>query len=279
MLKARKKIALALSMAWLLFAGPIASAQGITGNGNPAWFVELEKKMHALWDRPANAHDVVFVWGNELWLPGNAYRNGTDWFALVCEKGACRFDPARLRVKAEQWQGHYDDTATDGQKLVFDRTRPGRGLVKAWFQRHKDHAWIKQGPLVSYPWVYRKDTPSTAELTIRPPSGPSLHLVPVLKKSSFYLQLRTNTQRQMLYGTLFGCTSSVNRDYLVWAGDLDGDGRADLLVSFAEDGGPVHLYLSSRATEGEMVGVGGVVETTPNEGECDGPEMTVPIAR
>ena len=49
------------------------------------------------------------------------------------------------------------------------------------------------------------------------------------------------------------------RDYLLWAGDLDGDGKPDFILNHGEQeyGVNVALYLSSLAKKGELVGVAG----------------------
>jgi mRNA-degrading endonuclease toxin of MazEF toxin-antitoxin module len=50
---------------------------------------------------------------------------------------------------------------------------------------------------------------------------------------------------------------------VIWAGDLDGDGKLDLLVDVSNDdnAGDTALYLSSKARSGELVGLAAILHT------------------
>ena len=50
---------------------------------------------------------------------------------------------------------------------------------------------------------------------------------------------------------------------VIWAGDLDGDGRLDLLVDVSnhDNAGDTALYLSSKARSGELVGLAATLQT------------------
>jgi len=50
---------------------------------------------------------------------------------------------------------------------------------------------------------------------------------------------------------------------LIWAGDLDGDGKLDLLVDITNhyNGSGSALFLSSKAKSGEIVGLAAKLET------------------
>ena len=69
----------------------------------------------------------------------------------------------------------------------------------------------------------------------------------------YALVLESGTRRQVLYES-YGW--SEGRIQLIWAGDLDRDGRLDLLVDYAEHdaGSAPTLFLSSQAKPGELVG-------------------------
>jgi hypothetical protein len=54
---------------------------------------------------------------------------------------------------------------------------------------------------------------------------------------------------------------------VLWAGDLDGDGRLDLLVKF-DWGSYVHLYLSSAAKARQIVGLAGVSSSQHSGSHC-----------
>ena len=228
-------------------------------------------------NRPVLADGVRFVVGNDLWQPGTRFTNGADWLALSCIGSACSLEPARLRVKAESWQGHYDDQATAGQKLNFSKAKPGAGKVIAWFHPDARHAWLKPGPVTTYASsagrVKRPTSDGTLEVAIEIPGGKQATLVPLLDReaSVFRLQLRDPGRRQML-GELGRCSGAVAADYFLWAGDLDGDGGPDYLVSFVDDEGQVILYLASAADQGAqtIAGVAGAYDAPPYGGECDG---------
>ncbi len=82
------------------------------------------------------------------------------------------------------------------------------------------------------------------------------------------MELRTPDRRQLLPDQLGSCSSTVDNSYLLWAGDFDGDGRLDLLISFVDDG-PVDLFLSSAASGTQIVGLAGRFLPPPDPGECD----------
>jgi hypothetical protein len=78
------------------------------------------------------------------------------------------------------------------------------------------------------------------------------------------LELRVGDMRQQLPG--FGWqvmdeTATLRpQDFLRWAGDLDGDGKLDLILDQSGGGGRIALYLSSLAKKGELVGLAGTFE-------------------
>lgn len=53
------------------------------------------------------------------------------------------------------------------------------------------------------------------------------------------------------------------KDFLIWAGDLDGDGKPDLLMNFTDYFWDTVLFLSSLAKPGELVGVAGRFHYSP----------------
>lgn len=214
-----------------------------------------------------------FVVGNDLWQPGHQYRNGDDWLALLCTATQCSFQPAALSVHAQTWQGHYDDQPTDGQQLAFTTANQGEAKVIGWFRRDAALTWLKSGPVTTYA-AKPVSGPGTLETVIDVPGGEQARFVPMYDRDqhNVLLQLRIGQRRQRL-GDIGTCSREVHRDYLLWAGDLDGDGRADYLVSF--DDGPVILYLSSQAKTDQVAGMGGTYDPPPYGGECDSPDWPV----
>lgn len=219
--------------------------------------------------------DASMVVENDVWQPGNRYQQGEDWLALVCTPAQCRFEPARLTVRPESWQGHYDDEPTEGQQLTFQRSNEGEEMVIAWFLKRPQREWLAPGPVVTYVSkagaLQRPPTEGTYEIAIPLPEGGEARFVPLFDRAgrAFHLQLRAHGQRQML-GELGSCWHELSTDYLLWAGDMDRDGKPDYLISFVDADGQVVLYLSSVAEMKGKIGVATVYDSPPNGGECDG---------
>lgn len=224
---------------------------------------------------PAKPYEFVVV--NDGWQAGRRARNGTDWLALHCHGTVCRFAPARLQVKVESWQGHYDDRPTRGQRLHFDLVTPAPGRTIAWFRTSPKHPPLSPGPVTTYASAAtpfkRPASEGTLEIAVDLQDGTQAAFVPMLDREAgtFRLQLRAGGQRQLL-GELGQCSREVSRDYLLWAGELDGDGKPDYMVTFADADGQAVLFLSGAAAgpEKTLVGVGGTYTYPPFGGECDG---------
>lgn len=227
------------------------------------------------WAATPTAPGIMLVTGNDVWQPGTQYQNGSDWLALTCTAAACTLDTATLAVRPESWQGHYDEQATQGQKLKFKKTGPAAGKVIAWIRASTAYPWLTPGPVSTYASnaapLKRPATEGTLEVAVELPNSKPASFVPLLDqaKGVFLLQLRASGQRQLL-GQLGGCSQQITTGYFLWAGDLDRDARPDYLVNFVDADGQVILYLSSVATSHELVGMGGVYNAPPFGGECDG---------
>lgn len=236
-------------------------------------------------DEPVTLN-LRFVVGNDVWQPGKAYSSSGNWLALACTSDQCALTPARLKVSKRSWQGHYDETATKGQLLSFALDSEQKGKIVAWLQTDSRLPWLQPRAVPVYPQQVAAE-PGTLETQVQLPGGGLALLVPLLEGAkrthdseygtgehllggAFRLQLRTSGKRQMLQGELGACSHSISGDYLLWAGDLDGDGNADYLVSFIDADGPVHLYLSSAALADELAGFAGSYMSSPFGGECDG---------
>ena len=235
---------------------------------------------------------VTFVVGNDLWLPAERFEDGDNWLALVCDATACALQPATLSVEPDTWQGHYDEEPTSGQRLNFAADAAGNGEVSGWFRISPAFAWLEPGAVATY---HSSKNPAgllpernVLEATIALPDDETARLVPLLVTSSqlnrwqpdrnyswhrAVLQLRSQDKRQLLPGDLGTCSGLFHpRNYLSWAGDLDRDGNPDYLISYVDADGPVHLFLSTAADRDQLVGLGGVFDSPPFGGECDGPE-------
>ncbi len=77
-------------------------------------------------------------------------------------------------------------------------------------------------------------------------------------QGGFRYHLGDGTTRQFLFATAFeGHYGGDTTPRVQWVGDLDGDGRADLLISLPDDncGFDDRLYLSSVARPGQLMGL------------------------
>ena len=229
---------------------------------------------------PEPLDPLQMVVGNDLWQAGKRYRNGSDWLALVCTAQGCKFEQATLIVRAEKWQGHYDDQPIAGQKLVLRRPKAVRGhsrsQVVAWLRGDaKLITWLAPGPVRTYASkaspLKRPASEGTLEVAVPLPDGQQATFVPLFDRTGnkLQLQLRAQGQRQML-GELGACSHTVSTGYFLWAGDLDRDGKPDYLISFVDDDGQIVLYLSSATQGQELVGAGATFDAPPFGGECDG---------
>ncbi len=272
----------------LVFSAPGASDE------TPPLAQFIQSRSAAAWPEPGAIKQgrVKFVTGSDIWQPGEQFADGSDWLALVCQQAACRLQPAQLAVQAKSWQGHYDDSPTAGQALLFKTAGVGDGNVVAWFATANTQTWLTPGEVTTWYSPQGTSQPATGkgtlESTIALPDGSVAELVPLMwtvaaqdrlepggdhSFSRYYLQLRSHGTRQMLLGelgTCFGINGIATAEYLRWAGDLDRDGAADYLISFIDGEGPVHLYLSGDRKPGQLVGLSGVYASPPFGGECSG---------
>jgi len=276
--------ALGLAVAWLTQA----AFADISPEDLPqaAWFWQFQRELRAAWVSPdlATHGKVRFVVGNDLVQPGRQFDSGNEWLALVCAVDGCRLTPAILDVKKAVQQGASGAT-TSGQQLLHFRLRgPSEAKVVAWLETSKAPAWLTAGPVPTY---YNGSAPpretgkGTLEALIDLPGGATASLVPLLltrpddtgRLPPMLLQLRAMGKRQLLLGQLGLCSRTLeDTSYLLWAGDIDRDGKPDYLISFVDADGPVHLYLSSEAKPGQLVGLAGLYNSPPSSVQCDASE-------
>ncbi len=218
----------------------------------------------------AEAPPVEFVLGDTAWQPGDRWQSGPGWLALACVDLDCRLDAARLKVTP----GKGPD-GTRGQQFSFSRARPARPSeqVLAWFKADARLPWLRARTLPTYAagtaTPKRPDSPGTLEIAVGLPNGPAAMLVPLYDKAGgrFMLQLRLPDKRQML-DELGVCSHAVPGDFLLWAGDIDGDGRPDFLISYIDGDGEAHLYLAAQAAAGQIVGLAGSYVAPPSRETC-----------
>ncbi|MBC3919184.1 hypothetical protein H8L32_16955 [Undibacterium sp. CY18W] len=214
----------------------------------------------------------------QLHLPGPEYRSGDGWWALSC-KISCQLQPARLAVSARP-HPQYDGDPVPGQVLRFAPASTDLPLM--YFKPFRAPATalrLQAGPVPTYhPGALSrlkpaKNTKGTMEAEISLPDGQTARLVPTLLlppknskteepgQSMLVLDLVMGSKRQSLDQFSFGIDGNTPvkaSEFVRWAGDLDGDGRLDLLVQYDYAGGTVLvLYLSSMAGPDQLVGEAG----------------------
>jgi hypothetical protein len=196
------------------------------------------------------------------------------WQALICARH-CELRPVQLAMTPVAVQpvigaslpGHrYEiDGKLDAHPLVLIRGLPGTvpGTPETWL-----HAG-----LAAYPPA---DTPGTMEIDIPLPRGGRARIVPrhggvVEGQHQLRVYLEIGTSRQRL-ATLsidpVGGPAGLTRGgaLLRWAGDLDGDGRVDLVMTLnnrVHEFAGATLFLSSAAGPGELVGRAATFEYWP----------------
>lgn len=200
-------------------------------------------------------------------LTETSYKDGEVWRALVCRQD-CVLEPVVLNVKKEILQQYFDDTMT-GLRLRV--TKSASGELIALFQglpvatRERPLITLLHRRMAKYPGSGR---PGTLEIGIPSLGTEKLRIVPRLanSKRSMRVYLENDSRRQQLGELIFPEMNAgysdipKGRALLRWAGDLDGDGRVDLVMGFEHWVGndmSVTLFLSSLAKDGNFVGEAG----------------------
>jgi hypothetical protein len=194
--------------------------------------------------------------------PGWEYKSGGGWWALHC-MGECVLSEQRLDVSALD-HPTYDGDPVPGQVLTFSPERPVSTLLLFKPIRSMRQLKLAAGPVVTYfrpgqvDGVQRPaDSPGTMEWEVLVEGNPPLRFVPVVAERGAPLQLEVELggRRQLLGKFNFAPPDPFPMslsDYLLWVGDLDGDGRPDLLVNLDFHGTDIALFLSSAARGEEI---------------------------
>lgn len=196
------------------------------------------------------SHAQTTQGGWQLLMPGSYHgdeapsKPGTGWLALTSVGGVWRLEPAIVRATRV-----YDAVLdAEGQKTGIDISSSyGDAIALLRF------SGIKAGK-VDTPAMRFKDNPRY----ISPEGGPlkiqfkGQEYAIEAKTSGIYL--RKGAVMTLLPDLSAGGPESDDSASLLWAGDLDGDGKLDLLFAYSGyNNGGACLYLSANAGENALV--------------------------
>ncbi|MBL7647575.1 MAG: hypothetical protein JNK74_15420 [Candidatus Hydrogenedentes bacterium] len=216
----------------------------------------------------AGAGDGVHLALSGLHNAADPVRGGGDWWGIFPEGEGYTFQPVRVRVEAVV------DPLADGdtRKTATLITVPGkvedipliRGLMSSVagplksLKPEKNWGYIAPGNSITLPWVGApKEILSISaegrEARKHHPRFGSIDGVDYKLRLNRRVEKETTTQVIASLPVL----RALEGPELLWAGDLDRDGKLDLLYnlsSFYIDT-ELALFLSSAAKEGELVGL------------------------
>lgn len=229
-------------------------------------------------------------------FPGRHHRAGDRWWVLSCG-GACDLSKASLSVQPIT-HGQYDGPPLLSQGLVWAPLPAHRSMYEAeeeaknrndlpvlilmFKPREKlSGLLLKEGPVKTWLSAANGDYPhpeggGSMETLIEMGKDEKAVLRPVLQaaeadseNTEVIFELTVGEQKQRFdqgFGFDMGEQHALKGpEYLLWAGDLDGDGRLDLLMNFDERGVDVALL----AKEGELVGEAGRLNYwDPSDSRC-----------
>lgn len=191
--------------------------------------------------------------------PAGAYAPGSlpagrGWLALECEAGGCALRATGLQLRRQtvlhldEFRVPLETPRVKGHPLaLFHGLALSPGPVTRWHGGERDAERAASQLRRLGRWTVPGDARQLALSWVRLPDN-----------GGFRYHLGGGTTRQFLFATAFeGHYGGDTSPRVLWAGDLDGDGRADLLISLPDDncGFDNRLYLSSAAGPGLLVGL------------------------
>lgn len=251
------------------------------------------KKFNAI--AKQNSKKMVIVSGNKVWHRGNEFSSGRNWLGLYCLGSDCKWIPAALKTKKDTisvgW-GKYDEgyEKIKGQILTFETGQSDlNNKIVIWvLNKPNSPRWLKQ-QMVKTHYVadgLNMDTKPDEkkqlfEIHFKDYQNAIKSIIPMkLNQHSnetwlneTFLQIRKRDKRQFLLSSLSASeceivdVSSVP-NYLLWAGDMDQDGKTDYIINFSPNSNHVHLYLSANAIPTEIVDLAGVFDARQNMAGC-----------
>lgn len=181
------------------------------------------------------------------------------WFALVRDGGGASLQPVHVSVTAVRDEIVDDIGETTGRRVDVSPELEALVLVRGL-------ASLRPGPVSTALAEQRiEETHLDAHLSNLSYRffvfcGPT-YLIAGQRQQECELRIRSQSVEQSLftYGTYFEgdyrLWASDLPPSVVWAGDLDGDGRLDILLNTSDhpNVNEMRLYLSSTATSGQLV--------------------------
>lgn len=196
-----------------------------------------------------------------------------NWRGLVCGDNGCELRSIRLTFHDTPDQGQIQISHLPAKK----KTTPGEFTI-ALIGGSGSRAWN------SVPTWFTLRTPRDPDdvingslgVTIHSPQSGGHRLIPRwntdAQELTLYLESRQQRQRLGLIAPEALNAGLKTRDLLIWAGDLDGDGKIDLItrVSIDSTANGLHLWLSSLAGKNEMVGLAASLPSWADVEEAEG---------
>ncbi|MCH8617761.1 hypothetical protein [Undibacterium sp. TS12] len=225
-------------------------------------------------------------------IPGKHFKSGDGWWVLAC-KDICQLSPATMSVKQSK-HPDYDGPPIPSQLMKWspmpfqiddekryhiERTRePSDPFLLAMLKpigSLADNLHFSPGPVTT--WWHQgmekgpKSNKDFSDTTIEIGQGKQAHLLQRLvtlpkkpdeseAQKQLIIELQIDGTRQSLGEFVFhmGITERINpRSFLMWIGDIDGDGKVDLLINPTAYFWNTSMYLSSLAKNGQLVGNAG----------------------
>jgi hypothetical protein len=181
----------------------------------------------------------------------------SGWAALVCKVSTCELRPIVVATDELEGRDPPPTTALQSLKLVEDEAVIAilRGLpdgtqhdVPTWFTEHT-------------PRAPADEVNGSLGVTITADNGNAYHLMPrwnpQAAQLTFYLETKNQRQQLALFDIDYINVLEIKTTHVLkWAGDIDGDGRIDLITGneSSADLTAIHLWLSSHASQGQITG-------------------------
>lgn len=205
-------------------------------------------------------HDALHLAADQALADG-------PWSGLVCSDGGCQLRPVTLLIESDE----------NGRLVRIQKSRkPIKGEFTVAFLA--GFAQWAQPIASAYTLRTRRNLDDVANgslgVNIAAANG-GYRFLPrwdgKAKPAQLTVYLETADLRQPLgIVELARLTDGLRtRDMLVWAGDLDGDGKLDLITHLGAGGG-LELWLSGLAAPGELVGRAATLENWSDIDEAEG---------